>query len=94
MAAPTTTYRMWKRLASGSAAPGCFGSRDGASAEFRVDRTACGVRMEPGFAEVAAPKWFFVKVSRQYHERQASSGHNADHVRSLARLARPTCGSP
>src|SRR6478609_3908099 len=36
--------------------PAVFGSRDGASVVFRVHRTACGVRMEPRFAEVAAPK--------------------------------------
>ena len=62
MAAPTTTYRMWKRLAERPGGTRLFsGSRDGASVVFRVHRTACGVRMEPGFAEVAAPKWFFVQ---------------------------------
>src|SRR6476661_5099217 len=44
--------------------PAVYGSRDGASVVFRVHRTACGVRMEPRFAEVAAPKWFFAKKCR------------------------------
>src|SRR3981189_2097739 len=61
MAAPTTTYRMWKRL---SERPG--GSRlFSAAAMVRVPYFASivphVVRMEPGFAEVAVPKWFFVK---------------------------------
>jgi hypothetical protein len=61
MAAPTTTYRMWKRL---SERPG--GSRlFSAAAMVRVPYFASivphVVRMEPGFAEVTVPKWFFVK---------------------------------
>ena len=60
MTAPTTTYRMWKRLA---AQPG--GSRlFSAAAMVRVPYFASivphVVRMEPGYAEVAVPKWFFV----------------------------------
>src|ERR1700719_4879855 len=60
MAAPTTTYRMWKRL---SERPG--GSRlFSAAAMVRVPYFASivphVVRMEPGFAEVTVPKWFFV----------------------------------
>ena len=61
MVAPTTTYRMWKRLAS---QPG--GSRlFSAAAMVRVPNFASTVphvvHMEPGFAEVTVPKWFFVK---------------------------------
>ena len=60
MPAPTTTYRMWKRL---SERPG--GSRlFSAAAMVRVPYFASivphVVRMEPGFAEVTVPKWFFV----------------------------------
>jgi acyl-coenzyme A thioesterase PaaI-like protein len=60
MAAPTTTYRMWKRL---SERPG--GSRlFSAAAMVRVPYFASivphVVRMEPGFADVTVPKWFFV----------------------------------
>jgi acyl-coenzyme A thioesterase PaaI-like protein len=60
MAASTTTYRMWKRL---SERPG--GSRlFSAAAMVRVPYFASivphVVRMEPGFAEVTVPKWFFV----------------------------------
>jgi acyl-coenzyme A thioesterase PaaI-like protein len=60
MAAATTTYRMWKRLAS---QPG--GSRlFSAAAMVRVPYFASVLphvrHMEPGFAEVTVPKWFFV----------------------------------
>jgi acyl-coenzyme A thioesterase PaaI-like protein len=60
MAAPTSTYRMWKRL---SGRPG--GSRFfSAAAMVRVPYFASiaphVLRMEPGVAEVAVPKWFFV----------------------------------
>jgi acyl-coenzyme A thioesterase PaaI-like protein len=60
MATPTTTYRMWKRLAT---RPG--GSRlFSAAAMVRVPYFASimphVVRMEPGFADVEVPKWFFV----------------------------------
>ena len=61
MAAPTTTYRMWKRLAERPGGTRLFSAAAIVRVRaFRVHRTACGVR-EPGFAEVAAPKWFFVK---------------------------------
>ena len=60
MPSPTTTYRMWKRLAE---CPG--GSRlFSAAAMVRVPYFASiaphVVRMEPGYAEVTVPKWFFV----------------------------------
>jgi acyl-coenzyme A thioesterase PaaI-like protein len=60
MAASTTTYRMWKRL---SERPG--GSRlFSAAAMVRVPYFASivphVVRMEPGYAEVTVPKWFFL----------------------------------
>jgi len=56
VATPTTTYRMWQR-------PG--GTRlFSAAAMVRVPYFATiaphVVRMEPGFAEVAVPKWFFI----------------------------------
>ena len=63
MAAPTTTYRMSKRLAERPGGTRLFS----AAAMVRVPNFASiaprvgSVRMEPGFAEVAAPKWFFVK---------------------------------
>ena len=57
---PQETYRAWQRL---SALPG--GSRlFSAAAMVRVPYFASivphVVRMEPGFAEVTVPKWFFV----------------------------------
>ena len=61
MAATTTTYRMWKHLAERPGGTRLFS----AAAMVRVPDFASiathVVRMEPGFAEVAAPKWFFVK---------------------------------
>jgi acyl-coenzyme A thioesterase PaaI-like protein len=60
MAAPTTTYRMWKRLADRPGGTRLFS----AAAMVRVPYFASIVphvaRMEPGFAEVTVPKWFFV----------------------------------
>ena len=60
MTSQTPTYRMWKRL---SGRPG--GSRIfSAAAMVRVPYFASIVphvrRMEPGFAEVSVPKWFYV----------------------------------
>jgi acyl-coenzyme A thioesterase PaaI-like protein len=61
MAAPTTTYRMWKRLADRPGGTRLFS----AAAMVRVCPYFASivphvVRMEPGFAEVTVPKWFFV----------------------------------
>jgi acyl-coenzyme A thioesterase PaaI-like protein len=60
MAAPTTTYRMWRRLAERPGGTRLFS----AAAMVRVPYFASIVphvlRMEPGFAEVAVPKWFLV----------------------------------
>lgn len=60
MAAPTTTYRMWKRLATQPGGTWLFS----AAAMMRVPYFASiaphVVRMEPGYAEVRVPKWFFV----------------------------------
>jgi acyl-coenzyme A thioesterase PaaI-like protein len=60
MATETTTYRMWQRMAG---RPG--GSRlFSAAAMIRVPYFASVLphvqRMEPGFAQVAVPKWVFV----------------------------------
>jgi len=57
----TPTYRLWKTLA-----PRPGGSRVfSAAAMLRVPYFASIVphvrRMEPGFAEVSVPKWFYVK---------------------------------
>ena len=60
MAAPTTTYRMWNRLASRPGGTRLFS----AAAMIRVPYFASivphVVRMEPGVAEVTVPKWFFI----------------------------------
>ena len=60
MAAHTTTYRIWKSLADRPGGTRLFS----AAAMVRVPYFASIVphvlRMEPGFAEVTVPKWFFV----------------------------------
>ena len=60
MAAPTTTYRMWNRIAERRGGTRLFS----AAAMIRVPYFASivphVVRMEPGYAEVTVPKWFFV----------------------------------
>jgi acyl-coenzyme A thioesterase PaaI-like protein len=60
MATPSTTYRAWQRLAGRPGGTVLFS----AAAMLRVPYFASivphVVRMEPGYAEVAVPKWFFV----------------------------------
>jgi Domain of unknown function (DUF4442) len=67
MAAPTTTYRMWRRLAERLGGTRLFS----AAAMVRVPSFASiaphVVRMEPGFAEVAVPKWFQLGLLDRCH---------------------------
>ena len=69
MAVPTTTYRTWKHLAARPGGSWLFS----AAAMLRVPYFASVlphvVRMEPGFAEVTVPKWFFVKHVRVVQHR-------------------------
>lgn len=67
MPAFSPTYRAWQQL---SGRPG--GTRIfSAAAMLRVPYFASVLphvlRMEPGRAEVAVPKWFFVKGVESYH---------------------------
>jgi Domain of unknown function (DUF4442) len=87
MAAPTTTYRMWKR-------PG--GTRlFSAAAMVRVPYFASVVphvvRMEPGFAEDTAPKWFFLYNHLHTVHAIASDVRTARRQPSLA--GRPRTGT-
>ena len=59
MAAPTTTYQLWKRLAGRPGGTRLFST----AAMVRVPYFASILpqsSMEPGLAEVTVPKWFFV----------------------------------
>jgi acyl-coenzyme A thioesterase PaaI-like protein len=60
MTSLTPTYRLWKRLAERPGGTRLFS----AAAMVRVPYFASIVphvrRMEPGFAEVSVPKWFYV----------------------------------
>ncbi len=61
MAAPTTTYRMWKRLSERPGGTRLFSAAAMVRVPYFASIVPHVVRMEPGFAEVTVPKWFFVK---------------------------------
>lgn len=60
MAAPTTTYRMWKRLAGRPGGTRLFSVAAMARVPYFATIVPHVVHMEPGFAEVTVPKWFVV----------------------------------
>ena len=60
MADPTTTYRVWKHLADRPGGSRLFSIAAMARVPYFASITPHVVRMEPGFAEVAVPKWFFL----------------------------------
>jgi hypothetical protein len=60
MAAQTTTYRMWRRLANRPGGTRLFSAAAMARVPYSASIAPHVVRMEPGFAEVERPKWFFV----------------------------------
>lgn len=60
MATPTTTYRMWKRLAKRPGGTRLFSAAAMVRVPYFATIAPHVVRMEPGFAEVAVPKWFFI----------------------------------
>jgi acyl-coenzyme A thioesterase PaaI-like protein len=57
---PTTTYRMWKRLAGRPGGSHLFSLAAMARVPYFASVLPHVVRMEPGFAEVTVPNWFFV----------------------------------
>jgi acyl-coenzyme A thioesterase PaaI-like protein len=60
MAAPTTTYQMWKRLAGCPGGTRLFSTAAMVRVPYFASIAPHVVRMEPGLAEVTVPKWFFV----------------------------------
>ena len=60
MAASTTTYRMWKRLADRPGGSRLFSVAAMAPVPYFASILPHVVRMEPGFAEAKVPKWVFV----------------------------------
>jgi acyl-coenzyme A thioesterase PaaI-like protein len=60
MAAPTTTYRAWQRLAERPGGSRLFSAAAMARVPYFASIVPHVVQMEPGYAEVRVPKWFFV----------------------------------
>lgn len=60
MAASTTTYQMWKRLAGRPGGTRLFSTAAMVRVPYFASITPHVVRMEPGLAEVTVPKWFFI----------------------------------
>jgi hypothetical protein len=58
--APTTAYRMWNRLAGRPGVSRLFSAAAMVRVPYFASVLPHVVRMEPGFAEVTGPKWFFV----------------------------------
>ena len=73
MATPTSTYRMWKRLAGRPGGTRLFSAAAMVRVPYFASIVPHVVRMEPGLAEVTVPKWFFVynvRVIQQTSERR------------------------
>ena len=60
MAGPTSTYRMWKRLAERPGGSRLFSVAAMVRVPYFASILPHVVGMEPGFAEVEVPKWFFL----------------------------------
>ncbi|MDO3639241.1 hotdog fold domain-containing protein [Mycolicibacterium arseniciresistens] len=60
MSETTSTYRAWQRLAGVPAGSRLFSAAAIARVPYFASIAPHVVRMEPGLAEVAVPKWFFV----------------------------------
>ena len=60
MTAPRTTYQMWKRLAGRPGGTRLFSAAAMVRVPYFASIVPHVVQMEPGFAEVTMPKWFFV----------------------------------
>jgi acyl-coenzyme A thioesterase PaaI-like protein len=78
MAAETTTYRMWKRLDSVPGGTRLFSAAAMARVPYFASIVPHVVHMEPGFAEVTVPKWFF--VYNQLHTVHAIASCNAAEI--------------
>jgi hypothetical protein len=84
MAVPTTTYRMWKHLAERPGGTLLFSAAAMVRVPYFASIVPHVVRMEPGFAEVTVPKWFFVKRVEVVPPLQ----HPPAHLRSRSRTTR------
>jgi len=60
MVGPTTTFRMWKRLAGRPGGTRLFSAAAMVRVPYFASIVPHVVTMEPGFAEVTVPKWYFV----------------------------------
>ncbi len=60
MAGTTTTYRVWKRLAGRPGGTRLFSAAAMVRVPYFASIVPHVVTMEPGFAEVTVPKWYFV----------------------------------
>ena len=60
MAGSTSTYRMWKRLAERPGGSRLFSVAAMVRVPYFASIVPHVVGMEPGFAEVEVPKWFFL----------------------------------
>ena len=89
MAAPTTTYQMWKRLAGRPGGTRLFSTAAMVRVPYFASIAPHVVRMEPGLAEVTVPKWFFVKVV----EVSPPSAEDQPPEKLFARFAGTTCES-
>ena len=78
MAASTTIYRMWKRLADRPGGSRLFSVAAMARVPYFASILPHVVRMEPGFAEVKVPKWVF--VHNHLHTVHAIASCNAAEI--------------
>ena len=78
MAAPSTTYQMWKRLAGRPGGTRLFSAAAMVRVPYFASIVPHVVRMEPGFAEVTVPKWFF--VHNHLHTVHAIASCNAAEI--------------
>jgi acyl-coenzyme A thioesterase PaaI-like protein len=86
MAAPTTTYRMWKRLAERPGGTRLFSAAAMVRVPYFASIAPHVVRMEPGLAEVTVPtshRWIPKSMNVQYLEKATTS------LRAQARLDPP-----
>lgn len=63
MTSQSTTYRAWKQLSVRPGGSRLFSLAAMARVPYFASVLPHVVRMEPGYAEVTVPNWFFVKKS-------------------------------
>lgn len=78
MTASTTTYRVWKRLAQWPGGSRLFSTAAMVRVPYFASIVPHVVHMEPGYAEVAVPKWFF--VHNHLHTVHAIASCNAAEI--------------